>query len=533
MTSKLVYLQRYASTDSEKKRSKKKKSSTSLRIVDEDHAWEQDAPKRAAIDDKWGFDGAHDEAPVVIADGEEIDLQDLPVIVNADEFQGETRKKEEVDVDLSPPRRSRGEAASKRKYSSDDSPPRRRKQEDDASPPRRRKQQEDDASPPRRPPSADEFAEDLKRKTAHNDLLRGAKAEDMGQNAETVYRDKKGRKLDMLNEMVRQQEIIEGKRKREAQEEYEWGTGRVQKEQKQSQQELLEKMKRKPFARREDDEDLEKMRRERVRAFDPIKSKVFQDDILFDDMSGSKKSKKKKKKSKKGDTKPKYAGPPAPPNRFNIQPGYRWDGVVRGTNWEEKLMMRQNMQSAASEDAYNPEIMSGKKRILCGVFADEIAKVLRTNEIPVLYLARNEDGKWLRWGEETRELLHRRRDYDYEELWNRSRPLYECFGHDFEPDKYDVPLVVELIDRRGICENKDDFDLADVYRATANVLNHSDDIKSLLRLIDAVAATPDDEAKPFIALESSFGLGKTQTAFTLMAFDDLDVFYIVTVSNSQ
>ncbi|GLD96336.1 hypothetical protein PINS_up005019 [Pythium insidiosum] len=192
------------------------------------------------------------------------------------------------------------------------------------------------------------------------DALRGANADDMGHNAETVYRDRKGRKLDMLNEMVRQQEILEGKRKREAQEAYEWGTGRVQKEERKSQQALMEEMKKAPFARHDDDEELERMRRERVRAFDPINSKVFQDDELFDDdgdkKRGSKKKKKKDKKKTKAkesrDAKPKYMGPPAPPNRFGISPGYRWDGIVRGTGWEEKVMLRQNAQSATSEEAY-------------------------------------------------------------------------------------------------------------------------------------------------------------------------------------
>lgn len=39
----------------------------------------------------------------------------------------------------------------------------------------------------------------------------------------------------------------------------------------------------------------------------------------------------------------KYSGPG---NRFNIKPGHRWDGVVRGNGFENKLMQEQNLRRA-------------------------------------------------------------------------------------------------------------------------------------------------------------------------------------------
>ncbi|KAB8339243.1 hypothetical protein FH972_022177 [Carpinus fangiana] len=60
-------------------------------------------------------------------------------------------------------------------------------------------------------------------------------------------------------------------------------------------------------------------------------------------------TKKKERKTKTG--KPVYAGAAAP-NRYGIRPGYRWDGVDRGTGFEKQWFEARNRKEAVKNLEY-------------------------------------------------------------------------------------------------------------------------------------------------------------------------------------
>ncbi|XP_027267860.1 BUD13 homolog isoform X2 [Cricetulus griseus] len=259
------------------------------------------------------------------------------------------------DSDLSPPRQKQN--SGHQDSDSDLSPPRNRQRhrsaDSDLSPPRRRqrtKSSDSDLSPPRRSPRPGKKAahmysgaktglvtdvqrehQELKKQDQDTTTL-GAQFE----FAETVFRDKSGRKRNLKLERLEQRRKAEKDSERD--ELYaQWGKGLAQSRQQQQNVEDAMKEMQKPLARYIDDEDLDRMLREQEREGDPMANFI-------------KKNKAKENKQKK--VRPRYSGPAPPPNRFNIWPGYRWDGVDRSNGFEQKRFARLASKKAVEELAY-------------------------------------------------------------------------------------------------------------------------------------------------------------------------------------
>ncbi|XP_057606956.1 BUD13 homolog isoform X2 [Hippopotamus amphibius kiboko] len=260
------------------------------------------------------------------------------------------------DSDLSPPRHK--QSSGPRDSDSDLSPPRNRPRhrnsDSDLSPPRRKQRansSDSDLSPPRR-------SQPLGKKAAY--MYSGAKTglvltdiqreqqelkrrdqetvafEAEFQHAETVFRDKSGRKRNLKLERLEQRRKAEKDSERD--ELYaRWGKGLAQSRQQQQNVEDAMKEMQKPLARYIDDEDLDRMLREQEREGDPMANFI-------------KRNKAKENKNKK--VRPRYNGPAPPPNRFNIWPGYRWDGVDRSNGFEQKRFARLASKKAVEELAY-------------------------------------------------------------------------------------------------------------------------------------------------------------------------------------
>ncbi|XP_064207739.1 BUD13 homolog [Anguilla rostrata] len=269
---------------------------------------------------------------------------------------GSSRCGNSSDLDLSPPRNS-----ARRSPDSDLSPPRKRSQrgggsDSDLSPPRRRPQKrgrgsDSDLSPPRRTSqttprmlsggAAGLVSLDVLRKEQEENRRReknNQPLEEASRNAETVFRDKSGKRRDI--DLEREEQRRKAGEKAERDEKYaQWGRGLAQGQMQQQNAVDALREAEKPLARHADDEDLDRMLREQERDGDP--------------MAGLLRKKKEKDSQRKGvKERPRYKGPPPPPNRFNLMPGYRWDGVDRSNGFEQRRYSRIADKKAIQETAY-------------------------------------------------------------------------------------------------------------------------------------------------------------------------------------
>mmetsp|Transcript_46223 Transcript_46223/g.86556 ORF Transcript_46223/g.86556 Transcript_46223/m.86556 type:complete len:550 (-) Transcript_46223:92-1741(-) len=302
------------------------------------------------------------------------------------------RKRQDSDADLSPPRKPASSQRQRHDSDADLSPPRkpaeskRQRHDSDAdlSPPRKlsksKRQRHDsdaDLSPPRRGSAgradadkngeADDNTERMS-SGLRAGLVSGQQLKDearevrekrraeieaapdavTGRGAETVYRNRQGQR-------VTREEWVEGqqkKRKKKVSEypeqELEWGGGLKQRANKEEEMEELSRIAAQPFARYEMDEKGVQWLQDKNAWNDPMKN--FKDDDAAPSSASAAAAAAEEERKKK----PKC--PHAPwNNRFGILPGYRWDGKVRGSDFEKRWLMEKNGRAYKKIEQYKWE----------------------------------------------------------------------------------------------------------------------------------------------------------------------------------
>jgi len=268
---------------------------------------------------------------------------------------GGKKARHDSDSDLSPPRGAAG--GGKQRHDSD---------AEDVSPPRKpaakraRHDSDSDLSPPRGGDGEEEGEEKmssglraglvsgkaLKEEAAQvrakrKEALLEMADEDTGKGAQTVYRSKEGSKI-TREEWVGQQQKKKNKKLSEYPEQkLEWGGGLKQQANKEAEMAEIERVAAQPFARYEVDEKYIEELKGRSDWNDPMRK--FEDQLDGPGGWGAAKAAPAAK------AKPKCPHTPWP-NRFDILPGYRWDGKVRGNDFEKRWLQTKNTRVLKKQD---------------------------------------------------------------------------------------------------------------------------------------------------------------------------------------
>lgn len=239
---------------------------------------------------------------------------------DSDESDVSPPRRKRQGSDSSPPRRQRaGESIMssprRRRHDSDSPPPRTKRRDTDMSPPRMKRQQNSDISPSQKFPDKG-TGQRMERKMTTKEYLAARKHGKL--------------KKDTPEDAARKQrESVLQQNAEEKHQQWKHGMKQVQ-DYKQKLADEEQEM-GKAFARTADDIDMNEQLKVIIRKEDPMLEYMM----------------KKETQS----TKPVFKGP-FPPNRLNIRPGYRWDGVDRSSGFEKRWFEHQNNKRANEKDAY-------------------------------------------------------------------------------------------------------------------------------------------------------------------------------------
>jgi len=175
------------------------------------------------------------------------------------------------------------------------------------------------------------------------------------QDTGVIYRGKRGEKITRA-EWLELEEKKKKKKKKNRRNDpppvLEWGGGLLQKVDKAAQ--ILEdkRIAAEPLARYEIDASLDEQLRQRARWEDPFFGGIPQEDAV----STTRTNDKAAAALSGSGTAQSVARPkcrfPCPENRFGIKPGYRWDGVIRGNKFEERLAAEKNRRRHEETESY-------------------------------------------------------------------------------------------------------------------------------------------------------------------------------------
>jgi len=173
--------------------------------------------------------------------------------------------------------------------------------------------------------------------------------EQTGRGAQTVYRNREGARIDREEWVEQQQKKKRKKMSDYPEQELEWGGGVKQKYNEEAEKAEVARIAAQPFARYQPDEKYMEELKEKQDWNDPMRK--------FQEEEEAREEREAAAGSAAAQRVAKPKCPHAPwPNRFNIPPGYRWDGKVRGNDFEKKWLETKNHREHTQKERWKYEM---------------------------------------------------------------------------------------------------------------------------------------------------------------------------------